>query len=72
MSPIRWILAIIILPPRESLKAVEEAARKGVQGIVIVSAGFREVGREGQAVEERIAAVCREAGMRLVGPNCLG
>lgn len=65
-------LAIIILPPRESLKAVEEAARKGVQGIVIVSAGFREAGREGQAVEERIVAVCREAGMRLVGPNCLG
>ncbi len=65
-------LAILILPPRESLKTVEEAAKKGVQGIVIVSAGFREVGPEGRAVEDRIAAVCKDAGMRLVGPNCLG
>ncbi len=65
-------LAIIILPPVEALKAVEDSARKGVQGIVIVSAGFKEVGGEGKKIEEQITARCREAGIRLVGPNCLG
>jgi acetyltransferase len=40
-------LAMLILPPRLTLKAVEDAADKGVKGLVIVSAGFREVGGEG-------------------------
>jgi acetate---CoA ligase (ADP-forming) len=65
-------LGIIILPPGEALKAVTDAARVGIKGIVIVSAGFKEVGGEGRKIEEQIAAICREAGMRLVGPNCLG
>jgi acetyltransferase len=65
-------LAMIILPPKLALKAVEEAVAKGVKGIVIVSAGFKEVGGEGLEIEKKIVTVCREAGVRLVGPNCLG
>lgn len=65
-------LSIIVLPPDATLKAVEDSARKGVKGIVIVSAGFREVGRKGLDVENRIVSMCREAGIRVVGPNCLG
>lgn len=65
-------LSIIILPPRACLTAVEESIEKGVKGIVIVSAGFREVGGEGLEIENRIVARCREARVRLVGPNCLG
>jgi acetyltransferase len=65
-------LAMIILPPRFAVKAVEEAITKGVQGIVIVSAGFKEVGGEGLEMEKKIVALCREANVRLVGPNCLG
>ena len=65
-------LSIIILPPRAALRAVEESAQKGAKGIVIVSAGFREVDEEGRKVEEAITARCRELGIRLVGPNCLG
>lgn len=65
-------LAMIILPPKPALKAVEEAVTKGVKGIVIVSAGFKEVGGEGLEIEKKIVALCREAGVRLVGPNCLG
>ncbi|MCF8024021.1 MAG: acetate--CoA ligase family protein [Desulfobacteraceae bacterium] len=65
-------LAMIILPPKLALQAVEEAIEKGVGGIVIVSAGFREVGGEGLEVENRIAELCRNAGVRLIGPNCLG
>jgi len=65
-------LAIIILPTKLVMKAVEDAVKKKVKGIVIVSAGFREVGEEGLEMENRIAAICKKAGVRLVGPNCLG
>ncbi|TFG42092.1 MAG: hypothetical protein E4H48_05140 [Syntrophobacterales bacterium] len=65
-------LGIVILPPKAALQSVQEAVAKGVKGIVIVSAGFREIGPEGRAIEDRLVATCREAGVRLIGPNCLG
>jgi len=64
-------LSIIVLPTGATLKAVEESVRKGVKGLVIVSAGFREVGAKGLEMENRIVSICREAGVRVVGPNCL-
>jgi acetyl coenzyme A synthetase (ADP forming)-like protein len=65
-------LGIIILPPKAALQSIQDAVAQGVKGIVIVSAGFREVGPEGRELEDRIVSVCREAGVRLIGPNCLG
>ncbi|MEA1967928.1 MAG: acetate--CoA ligase family protein [Thermodesulfobacteriota bacterium] len=65
-------LAMVILPPRLALNAVKESITKGVKGIVIVSAGFKEVGGEGLEIEKKIQELCRKAGIRLVGPNCLG
>ena len=65
-------LGIVILPPKAALQSVQDAVARGVKGIVIVSAGFREVGPEGRAIEDRMVAVCREAGVRMIGPNCLG
>ncbi len=65
-------LAMVILPPQAAESAVKEAIEKGVKGIVIVSAGFREVGEEGRAIEDRIVTLCAEAGVRVIGPNCLG
>lgn len=65
-------LAMIILPPKTAVKAVQEAIDKGVKGIVIVSAGFKEVGAEGAAIEKKIVEICRQSKVRLVGPNCLG
>ncbi|MBF0231693.1 MAG: acetate--CoA ligase family protein [Desulfamplus sp.] len=65
-------LAMIILPPVVALNAVEECIAKGVKGIVIVSAGFKEVGGEGLEIEQKIQQLCQKANIRLVGPNCLG
>ena len=65
-------LAMIILPPQPAFNAVQEAVETGVKGIIIVSAGFREVGGEGVELEKRIVSICRQAGIRMVGPNCLG
>jgi acetyltransferase len=65
-------LAMIILPPQLAFKAVQDAIAKGTKGIVIVSAGFKEVGEEGLEIENKIVDLCRHANVRLVGPNCLG
>jgi len=51
---------------------VQECADTGVKAVIIISAGFKEVGVEGKAREERIADIARENSMRIVGPNCLG
>ena len=65
-------LAMIILPPQRALASVKECIAKGVKGVVIVSAGFKEVGGQGAEIEIQIKELCREANVRLVGPNCLG
>lgn len=65
-------LAIITVPAAAVLGVVEECGEKGVKGVVIISAGFGEVGGEGSEVEQKIVTMARRYGMRLVGPNCMG
>ncbi len=65
-------LAIVVIPARFVAAALEECGQKGVKGVIIISAGFREAGREGMKREHEIVAIAKRYGMRLVGPNCLG
>jgi acetate---CoA ligase (ADP-forming) len=65
-------LAVISLPAALVLDAAEEAMRKGVRALVVISAGFAEVGREGVERQEQLLALVRAHGARLIGPNCLG
>lgn len=65
-------LAIIATPIEEAPKVLEDCGAAGVRGAVILSAGGRETGIEGLALEERIGEVARAKGIRLIGPNCLG
>ena len=65
-------LAIIVLAADDTIGAVRECAAKGVKSVVVVSAGFAEAGPEGAARQRELVAACRGAGMRLVGPNCMG
>jgi acetate---CoA ligase (ADP-forming) len=65
-------LAVIVIPSRQVLNALVECGEKGVKGVVIISAGFREMGQEGWQREREIVSVARRYGMRLVGPNSLG
>ena len=65
-------LVVVAVPPAEVLGVVEEAARAGARATVIVTSGFAEMGPEGADTERAIGEVARHAGMRLVGPNCLG
>jgi len=65
-------LAVIVIPAAHVLEAVEACGKKGVRAIIVISAGFKEVGAEGAEREAELLAAARRYGMRLVGPNCLG
>jgi acetyl coenzyme A synthetase (ADP forming)-like protein len=65
-------LAVIAVPAAAVTKVVRELGEVGCRGIVVVSAGFAELGPDGAAAERELVAVARRHGMRLVGPNCLG
>ena len=65
-------LAVVAVPAQIVPKVVEEAGEKGVKALIVISAGFREVGSEGYARERGLVEACRRYGVRLLGPNCLG
>lgn len=65
-------LAVLAVPARLVPEALIDCARAGVGAAVIVSAGFRESGREGVRLEEEVRRIGRERGIRILGPNCLG
>ena len=65
-------LAVIVVPADGVIAAARECVTKGVRSIVVISAGFGETGEAGSARQRELLAICREAGIRLVGPNCLG
>ena len=65
-------LAVIALPRDKVLPVAEACIEHGVKGIVVITAGFKEIGGEGAALEAALVEKIRAAGVRLVGPNCLG
>jgi acetyl coenzyme A synthetase (ADP forming)-like protein len=65
-------LAFIVVPAPLVIPAVKDCAAKGVKGVVVISAGFSEVGKDGVALERELVETVRAAGMRMVGPNCMG
>jgi acetyltransferase len=65
-------LAVIATPARTVPDVVEQCGRSDIMGLVIISAGFKEIGVEGKALEERIVEIKKKYGLRIIGPNCLG
>ena len=65
-------LAVIGVPAAQVVDVARDCAAAGVGALVVLSAGFSEVGEAGERRQRELVAVCRAAGMRLVGPNCLG
>jgi len=65
-------LAIIVIPARFVLAAVEECGQKKIPSVVVISAGFREAGREGLEQEMELIEIAKKHNLRLIGPNCLG
>ncbi|KAB7660266.1 acetate--CoA ligase family protein [Sutterella seckii] len=65
-------LAVIVVNASRVLEAVDECHAKGIKGLVVISAGFKETGAEGAKLELELLERVRAHGMRMVGPNCLG
>lgn len=65
-------LAVVVVPKELVVKVADQSGDAGVKALVVISAGFREVGGEGVQREEELLEVVRRHGMRLVGPNCMG
>ncbi len=64
--------AVIVVPSRLVKPLAEECGKKGIKHLIVITAGFREVGEEGWRAERELLQVCKKYGMRMVGPNCLG
>ena len=65
-------LAIVVVPKQLVLGVAEECGTKGVKGLVVITAGFAEVGGDGIAREAQLLEIVKRHGMRMVGPNCMG
>ena len=65
-------LAVIVVPAAQVVGAARQCASKGVRSLVVISSGFGETGGEGARLQADLLTVCRDAGMRMVGPNCMG
>jgi acetyltransferase len=63
---------IVAVPRDQALDAAKQALERGATSIVMITAGFKESGQEGAALEEELARICRRGGAHLLGPNCLG
>src|SRR5215469_13608009 len=65
-------LAVIVTPPPSIPGIIRECGEAGVRGAIVISAGFKEIGPEGAALEKQVLQEARAAGIRIIGPNCLG
>lgn len=65
-------LVVVAVPADRVLSVARDAATSGAHGLLVLSAGFAESGPDGRAQQAELLDVCRRAGMRLIGPNCLG
>jgi len=65
-------LALIAVPAAAVVEVAGQCAQKGVRGLVVISAGFAESGATGVELQAQLLDICRQSGMRLVGPNCMG
>jgi acetyltransferase len=65
-------MAVVVVPKDRVLAVAEDCGRAGVRALVVISAGFREVGAQGAALERDLMEVVRRHRMRMVGPNCMG
>lgn len=64
--------AILAISAEATLETLQACIAKGVRSAILYGAGFSEMGAEGQALQDRVVATARDAGIRLLGPNCMG
>ncbi len=65
-------LVIIIIPAKFVASIMQECVKLGVKSVIIITAGFKEIGKEGQKLEQQVTQIAKHGGIRVIGPNCLG
>jgi acetyl coenzyme A synthetase (ADP forming)-like protein len=65
-------LAVLVIPANRVADAMEQCGQKGVRGVVVITAGFREVGGDGMKRERVLTEIAKKHSMRMIGPNCIG
>lgn len=65
-------LAVIVIPTQYVIEVADQCGKKGVKGLIVITAGFKEVGGKGKNLERQLLEVVQQYQMRMVGPNCLG
>jgi acetate---CoA ligase (ADP-forming) subunit alpha len=65
-------LAVIVLPTRIVIETMDACGQKGIKHAIVVTAGFKEMGPEGIALEKKLLETTRKYGINIVGPNCIG
>lgn len=65
-------LAVVVVPRNAVFTVIDQCNEKGIKGICVISAGFKEIGGEGVDLEEKLKEQCEKYGMTVVGPNCMG
>jgi len=64
--------AVMVIPPQFTPEAMRDCGEKGVKSVLMISAGFKETGREGAELQDEVFSIARQFGIRVVGPNCDG
>lgn len=65
-------MAIFCIPARKAMETAEECGKKGIKNLVVITAGFKEIGRAGAELEKEFMSLCSRYGMRVLGPNVVG
>lgn len=65
-------LAVVVVPAKGVPEVLRDCAQKRVKGVVVITAGFREIGDEGAKLEKQLVEIVRSVNIKMVGPNCLG
>ena len=65
-------LAILLIPAMAIPEAIEECAQRGIKAVIIAAGGFREIGPQGAALEDRCLSIAKRHDVRILGPNCIG
>lgn len=65
-------VAVIAVPPKIAIRSIKDCINFGVKGLIVISGGFAETGKEGLQIQNEIAALCYDSETPLIGPNCVG
>ena len=65
-------LVIVVVPAKIVPAVMQQCAKVGAKSVIIITAGFKEVGNQGKVLEQQVVQIAKQAGIRVIGPNCLG